>query len=92
VKQTTGWEAPAGARRLEGHEPADPNRLERIVLICTRTGRVLSPGQTIRVLTPGGFTEGVLDTVTLAGAIRVQAGSRVHDVPVDDVEALWRVR
>jgi hypothetical protein len=61
------------------------------MLICTRTGRVLSPGQTLRVLTPGGFTQGVLDTVTVAGAIRVQAGAGVHEVPVDEVEAVWRL-
>ena len=61
------------------------------MLICTRTGRVLSPGQSLRVLTPGGFTEGVLDTITVAGAIRVHADARVHEVPVDEVEAVWRL-
>jgi hypothetical protein len=41
------------------------------------------------VLTPSGFTEGVLDTVTLTGSIRVCAAMRTHEVPLDDVEALW---
>jgi hypothetical protein len=61
------------------------------VLICTRTGRVLSPGESLRVLTAHGFTEGVLDSVTLTGAIRVRAAAGVHDVPLDDVEAVWRL-
>ena len=61
------------------------------MLICTRTGRVLSRGDSLRVLTPLGFTEGVLDTVTLTGAIRVRADARVHEVALDDVEAVWRL-
>jgi hypothetical protein len=62
------------------------------MLICSRTGRVLSPGESLRVLTPGGFTEGVLDAVTLGGAIRVRAGTQLHEVAFDDVEAVWRIR
>jgi hypothetical protein len=61
------------------------------MLICTSTGRVLARGESVRLLTPHGFTEGVLDTLTLTGAIRVRAGARVHDVPVDDLEAVWRL-
>lgn len=61
------------------------------MLICTKTGRVLSRGESLRVLTPLGFTEGVLDTVTLAGAIRVRAETRVHEIALDDVEAVWRL-
>jgi hypothetical protein len=61
------------------------------VLTCTKTGRVLSRGDSLRVLTPLGFTEGVLDTVTLAGAIRVRGTTRTHDVPLDDVEAVRRL-
>ena len=61
------------------------------MLICSRTGRVLSPGESLRVLTPGGITEGVLDAVTL-GAIRVRAGTHLHEVAFDDVEAVWRIR
>ena len=62
------------------------------MLICSLTGRVLSPGESLRVLTAGGFTEGVLDAVTLGGTIRVRAGARFHEVPFDDVEAVWRLR
>ena len=43
------------------------------------------------MLTPLGFTEGVLETVTLTGAIRVRADARVHEVALDDVEAVWRL-
>jgi hypothetical protein len=59
------------------------------VLISARTGRVLSPGDRLRTLTPDGFTEGVLEGVTLTGRLRVRTGSDIHEVPVDDVEALW---
>jgi hypothetical protein len=62
------------------------------MLICTRTGRVLTAGESVRLLTPHGFTEGVLETVTLTGAIRVRAGAREHDVPAGDLEAVWRLR
>ena len=61
------------------------------MLICTKTGRVLSRGDSLRVLTPGGFTEGVLDTVTVAGAIRVRSLAEVHEIAFDDVEAIWRL-
>jgi hypothetical protein len=61
------------------------------MLICTTTGRALSPGESLRVLTPGGFTEGVYDAVTLRGAIRVRAGARVHEVAIEQVQAVWRL-
>jgi hypothetical protein len=61
------------------------------MLICTKTGRVLSPGESLRVLTPLGFTEGVLDGVSLTGAIRVRGGAGMHEVAFDDVEAVWRL-
>jgi hypothetical protein len=61
------------------------------MLICSRTGRLLRPGQAMRVLTPGGFTEGVYDGSGLGG-IRVRAGEHVHEVAFDDVEAVWRLR
>jgi hypothetical protein len=61
------------------------------MLICSRTGRVLSAGRRLRVLTPGGFTEGVLDTVTLDGRIRVESAEHVHEVPFEDVEAVRRL-
>ena len=61
------------------------------MLICSKTGRVLSPGQHLRVLTPMGFTEGILDTVTLRGDIHVRAGHRMHAVSIDHVEAVWRL-
>ena len=61
------------------------------MLICTNTGRVLSPGQSLRLLTPNGFTDGVLDGMTLAGSVRVRTGANVHEVPFDDVEAVWRL-
>jgi hypothetical protein len=77
-----------------GHSGAilpQPRTAWSLVLICSRTGRVLSPGESLRVLTPLGFTEGVLDTVTLTGAIRVHADARVHEVALEDVEAVWRL-
>ena len=37
------------------------------MLICSRTGRVLRPGESMRVLTGAGFTEGVYDGSSLAG-------------------------
>jgi hypothetical protein len=61
------------------------------MLICTKTGRVLSPGESLRVLTPLGFTEGILVGVSLAGAIRVRADTGMHEVEFDDVEAVWRL-
>ena len=61
------------------------------MLICSRTGRVLRPGHAMRVLTPGGFTQGVYDGSSLAGGIRVRAGANVHEVAFDDVEAVWRL-
>ena len=60
------------------------------MLICSRTGRVLRPGEPMRVLTPAGFSEGVYDGAGLGG-IRVRAGARVHQVAFDDVEAVWRL-
>ena len=44
------------------------------MLICSRTGRVLHPGECMRVLTPAGFSEGVYDGASLGG-IRVRAGA-----------------
>ncbi len=61
------------------------------MIICTRTGRLLSRGERLRVLTDDGFTEGVLDTVTLDGAVRVKADSGTVDVGIDHIEALWRL-
>ena len=61
------------------------------MLICTNTGRVLSPGESLRVLTHGGFTEGVYDAATVGGAIRVRGGARVHEVAIDDIQAVWRL-
>ena len=60
------------------------------MLICSRTGRVLRPGESMRVLTPAGFSEGVYDGASVDG-IRVRAGARVHAVAFDDVEAVWRL-
>jgi len=60
------------------------------MLICSRTGRVLRPGESVRVLTPAGFSEGVYDGASVGG-IRVRAGARVHQVAFDDVEAVWRL-
>lgn len=60
------------------------------MLICSRTGRLLRPGESMRVLTSHGFTEGEYDGSSLAG-IRVRSGGRVHEVAVDDVEAVWRL-
>jgi hypothetical protein len=59
------------------------------MLICTTTGRTLGPGDSLRVLTPDGFTEGVLDAVMLTGALRVRAGSAMHEIALDDVEVVW---
>ena len=61
------------------------------MLICSRTGRVLRPGESMRVLTGAGFTEGVYDGTSLTGGVRVAAGARVHQVAVDDIEAVWRL-
>jgi hypothetical protein len=61
------------------------------MLICSRTGRVLRPGQSLRVLSPVGFTEGVYDGSSLTGGVRVRAGARVHEVAFDDIEAVWRL-
>jgi hypothetical protein len=61
------------------------------MLICTRTGRLVRPGQSMRLLTPAGFTEGVYDGSTLSGGIRVRAAGHVHEVAPDDVEAIWRL-
>jgi len=59
------------------------------VLICSRTGRVLGAGDHLRALTRSGFTEGVLETVTIRGNVRVRCGSDIHEVALDDVEAVW---
>jgi hypothetical protein len=59
------------------------------MLICTKTGRVLSPGESLRVLTPLGFTEAVLDGLT--GAVRVRGGDGIHEVAFDDIEAVRRL-
>ena len=61
------------------------------MLICTTTGRVLSPGQRMRVLTSSGFTEGVLDGVTVAGDIRMRSAEAMNAVALNDVEAVWRL-
>lgn len=61
------------------------------MLICSRTGRVVRPGHSLRVLTRAGFTEGVYDGASVAAGIRVRAGSHVHEVAFDDVEAVWRL-
>ncbi len=61
------------------------------MLICSRTGRVLRPGESMRVLTREGFTDGVYDGASLVGGLRLRAGAHVHDVAVDDVEAVWRL-
>ena len=61
------------------------------MLICTNTGRVLGRGDSLRLLTPNGFTEGVLDTITLAGRIRVRGAADVHEIAFEDVEAVWRI-
>jgi len=45
----------------------------------------------MRVLTGAGFTEGVYDGTSLTGGVRVAAGARVHQVAVDDIEAVWRL-
>jgi hypothetical protein len=62
------------------------------MLICSRTGRVVKSGQRLRVLTPDGFTDGVLDTVTVAGDVRLRAGGHTHAVALDEVEAVWPLR
>ena len=59
------------------------------MLICSRTGRVLGAGDRLRALTRAGFTEGVLETVTIRGNMRVRCGGDVHEVALDDVEAFW---
>jgi hypothetical protein len=59
------------------------------MLICSRTGRVLGAGDRLRALTRSGFTEGVLETVTIRGNVRVRCGGDVHEVALDAVEAVW---
>jgi hypothetical protein len=61
------------------------------MLICTLTGRVLSPGDRLRVLTPAGFTEGHLDGVALDGTLSVRAGVAEHRVALDEIAAVWRL-
>ena len=87
----TPWELGVTTGTLGRDPPPTVRTAWSLVLICTRTGRVLSRGDSLRVLTPLGFTEGVLETVTLTGAIRVRADARVHEVALDDVEAVWRL-
>ena len=58
------------------------------MLICTTTGRVISAGDRMRVLTPVGFTEGELDGVTLDGRVSVRAGERHLHVYLDEIEAV----
>ncbi len=74
-----------------GRRPHQDPRREgaRLVLICSRTGRVLGAGDRLRALTRSGFTEGVLETVTIRGNVRVRCGGDVHEVAFDDVEAVW---
>ena len=61
------------------------------MLICTTTGRVISAGDRMRVLTHLGFTEGELDGVSLDGRVSVRAGERHHHVYLDEIEAVWRL-
>jgi hypothetical protein len=61
------------------------------MLICSRTGRTLRPGESMRVLTPAGFTEGVYDGASVVGGLRLRSGARVHEVAFDEVEAVWRL-
>jgi hypothetical protein len=61
------------------------------MLICSRTGRVLRPGQSMRVLTREGFTDGVYEGARLADGLRLRAGTHVHTVRLDEVEAVWRL-
>ena len=49
-------------------------------------------GQRLRVLTADGFTDGVVDTVTVAGDVRLRAGGHTHAVALDEVEAVWPLR
>ena len=60
------------------------------MLICSRTGRVLRPGESMRVLTGAGFPEGVYDGTSLTGGVRVAAGARVHQVAVEPAETPTR--
>lgn len=62
-----------------------------LMLICTTTGRVISAGDRMRVLTHAGFTEGELDGVSLEGRVSVRAGAHQHHVYLDEIEAVWRL-
>jgi hypothetical protein len=61
------------------------------MLVCTLTGRVLSPGDRLRVFTPDGFTEGRLGGVALDGTVSVRAGAAEHRLALDDIAAVWRL-
>ena len=61
------------------------------MLICATTGRVVGRGQRLRVLTRDGFTEGILDSVAISGAVRVRTGTHIDEVRLDEIEAVWRL-